>query len=397
MPRPEDPIRIGYSLSLTGPLASNSRSARLAHDIWVEDVNAQGGLLGRPVELVNRDDEGDPAKAAAIYAALLDDQTIDLVVGGYGTNTNLAALPEVISRGRYMVGLMALGANNDLAYPNYFAMIPTGSDPNSSLTEGFFEVAALQSPRPTTVALLSADAVFAENPIRGAKANAAKHGFRVVHEATYSLSTRDFTPLLDEVAESACDLLFLCSYLQDSVDLLRALDGHPFRPKMVGAGMIGPQNAEVRTTLGPLLNGVVNYEYWAPAPALAFDGVERMLTSYASRAVEAGVDALGHYMAPLAYAQMQVVAQAIEGVGRFDDGALAEFTRDRTFATVMGEVRFGALGEWTQPRVLQVQFQGIEDHGLDQFRDGSRQVIVSPAEMASGQLIYPFEIARRLK
>lgn len=388
-------IRIGYCLSLTGPLAGNSRSAQLAHEIWRDDVNSRGGLLGRPVTLLCYDDGGDASRVAAIYARLIDEDKVDLVIGGYGTNNNQPALSEISARERFFVGLMALGANNEINYPNYFAMIPTGPDPNSSLTEGFFEVAAKQSPRPTTVALLCADALFARNPILGARANAAKHGFHVVHEATYPLSTTDYVPYLDAAAASECDLLFLCSYLQDSVDLLQALDRHSYRPKMVGAGMIGPQNASVRSRLGPLLNGIVNYEYWVPAKALNFPGVNEMLDEYRTRAAGTDIDALGHYMAPTAYAQMQVVAQAIEGTGGLDDKALSDFTRRTTFNTVMGNVSFGTHGEWTHPRVLQVQFQGIEGSNIDQFRDGTRQVVVSPQEMASGMLIYPFADARR--
>jgi branched-chain amino acid transport system substrate-binding protein len=388
------PIKIGYCLSLTGPLSGNSKSAMLAHDIWCDDVNNSGGLLGRPVQLIRYDDEGDAARAGPLYARLIDEDGVDLVIGGYGTNTIQAAMPEIMPRRRFFVGLMGLGANNELQYPNYFAMIPTGPDPNAALTEGFFEVAARQTPRPTTVALLSADAVFARNPILGAKANAAKHGFEVVYEATYPLATRDFAPLLDAVANSGCDLLFLCSYLQDTIDLVEAIERHSFRPMMVGASMIGPQNAEVKSKLGPLLNGIVNYEYWAPAPSMAFDGVADLLNTYRSLAAESGVDPLGHYMAPLAYAQMQVVAQAIEGTGGLDDAALSDFTRNSTFPTVMGPVTFGARGEWTHPRVLQVQFQNVNGHAVDQFRDGSKQVIVAPEEMASGQLIYPFAHAR---
>lgn len=215
------PIRIGYCLSLTGPLAGNSRSAQLAHDIWRDDVNSRGGILGRPVEFVRYDDEAQPSRMAPLYAKLLNYDRVDLVVGGYGTNSIQGAMPEIMLRKRFFIGLMGVGANNELEYPDYFAMIPTGQDPNASLTEGFFEVAALQTPRPTTVALLCADAVFARNPILGAKANAAKHGFTVVHETTYPLTTTDFAPFLDDVARSGCDLLFLCSYLQDSIDLVR--------------------------------------------------------------------------------------------------------------------------------------------------------------------------------
>ena len=384
------PIRIGYCLSLTGPVAGNSKSARLAHDIWREDINGRGGLLGRPVELICHDDRADASLVPGIYKRLMDEDRVDLVIGGYGTNSLLPAMPLIMERQRYFVGLMGLGVNNALAYPNYFAMIPTGPDPNAALTEGFFAVAAEQTPRPATVALVSADAEFSRNPILGAKANSKKYDFQIVHEATYPLTTEDFAPVIDAAAESGCDLLFLCSYLADSIGLVRAIHAHPFRPKMVGGAMIGPQNTAVKTTLGPLLNGFVNYEYWVPVSKRMFPGVQEMLNSYQARANDAGVDLLGHYMAPLAYAQMQVVAQAVKATGGFDDASLSAYARSTTFHTVMGDIRFGAKGEWAEPRVLQVQFQGISGHEVGQFRNGSRQIVVSPPNFVSGGLSYPY-------
>ena len=391
------PIRIGYCLSLTGPVADNSRSARLAHDIWREDINNRGGLLGRPIELICYDDHADASRVPGIYKRLMDEDRVDLVVGGYGTNSLLPAMRLIMERQRFFVGLMGLGVNNLLVYPNYFAMIPTGPDPNAALTEGFFALAAEQSPRPATVALVSADAEFSRNPVLGAKANAEKYGFQIVHEATYPLTTEDFVPVIDAVAESGCDLLFLCSYLADSIGLVRSIHAHPFRPKMVGAGMIGPQNTAVKTALGPLLNGFVNYEYWVPTPKRTFPSVQEMLNTYQARASDAGVDLLGHYMAPLAYAQMQVVAQAVQATGGFDDASLSAYARGATFHTVMGDIRFGVNGEWAEPRVLQVQFQGISGHDVGQFRNGSRQIVVSPPGFVSGKLVYPYAEALSAK
>src|SRR5260221_6676806 len=224
-------ICIEYCLSLTGRVADNSRSAQLAHEIWREDINRGDGLLGRSVEFVRYDDRAEASLVPGIYKRLMDEDKVDLVIGGYGTNSLLPAMPLIMEQQRFFVGLMGLGVNNALDYPNYFAMIPTGPDPNAALTEGFFAVAAEQTPRPATVALLSADAEFSKNPILGAKANSEKYGFRVVHEATYPLTTEDFTLIIDAVAKSNCDLLFLCSYLNDSVGLVRAIHTHPFRPQ----------------------------------------------------------------------------------------------------------------------------------------------------------------------
>jgi len=81
---------------------------------------------------------------------------------------------------------------------------------------------------------------------------------------------------------------------------------------------------------------------------------------------------------------------AVEATAGFDDASLSAYARSATFHTVMGDIRFGAKGEWPQPRVLQVQFQGISGHEVDQFRNGSRQIVVSPPNFISGKLSYPY-------
>jgi branched-chain amino acid transport system substrate-binding protein len=164
------------------------------------------------------------------------------------------------------------------------------------------------------------------------------------------------------VAKNGCDLLLLCSYLSDSIALVRDVRTHRFRPAMVGGAMIGPQNTSVKAALGPMLK---------------------------SRAADADVDRLGHYMAPLA-----VCTDASGGPGYRGDGQprrchARRLHPEATFQTVMGMVEFGHNGEWSRPRVVQVQFQGIVDADIEQFRDGSRQIIVWPPELASRRLQFP--------
>jgi branched-chain amino acid transport system substrate-binding protein len=259
-------IRIGYCLSLTGPLAVNGQTARLAHQIWQERVNERGGLVGREVELVCVDDRTDASSVAGIYKALLAEDKVDLLLGGYGNNSISPAMPIAIEHGKFFVGLMGLGVNIPFSYDRFFAMIPTGTDPNTALTAGFFEIAARQTPLPRKVAIVAADAPFTKNPIEGARANAAKNGLEVVSETKYDLATSDFTEVLREAEKSGPDILFLCSYLNDSVGLVRAIGQSSLDPMLVGGAMIGPQSSAVQTELGPLLNGIVNYEYWLPTP-----------------------------------------------------------------------------------------------------------------------------------
>jgi branched-chain amino acid transport system substrate-binding protein len=389
------PIRIGYCLSLTGPLASNGKTARLAHQIWENNVNRKGGLLDRRVELICMDDETNPKLVPGIYKHLLDEEKVELVIGGYGDNSVSPAMPLIIERNRYLVALMALAVNASFNYANYFVMIPTGPQPAEALTEGFFSVAAGQSPKPETMAILAADAPFSKSPVLGAKARADKHGFRLVSENRYPLSTTDFAVLISGLKSISPDILFICSYLNDSAGLLRAIDEVGLEPKMVGGAMIGPQNGSIKAQLGPLLNGLVNYEYWLPVPKMMFPGVADMIANYQSLAQDAGADPLGYYVAPQAYAQMQIVEQAIAGTGSLDDARLAQFTRESSFKTVVGDFKFGNGGGWSEARVLQVQYQNIKNANLSEFKDARTQAVVWPSSLASGALIYPYAKAKR--
>jgi branched-chain amino acid transport system substrate-binding protein len=369
----EQPIRIGYCLSLSGPLASNGKTARVAHQIWEQDVNRKGGLLGRKVEMVCIDDQTNPKLVLEIYQRLLDDEKVDLVVGGYGDNSVSPAMPLIIERSRYLVALMALAVNASFGYANYFVMIPTGPQPNEALTEGFFKLAAGQTPKPVSMAILAADAAFSKSPVLGAKAHADKHGFRLVSEDRYPLSTTDLVPFIRSLKPVNPDILFLCSYLNDSVGLLRAINEVGLEPRIMGGAMIGPQNGSIKAQLGPLLNGLVNYEYWLPVQKMMFPGVSEMMTKYQSLAENAGADPLGYYVAPQAYAQMQIVEQAIAGTGSLDDAKLAQFTRDASFKTVVGDVKFGKGGGWSEARVLGVQYQNIKGADLSEFKDARTQ------------------------
>jgi branched-chain amino acid transport system substrate-binding protein len=200
---------------------------------------------------------------------------------------------------------------------------------------------------------------------------------------------------MDDLKRINPEVLFLCSYINDSIGLVKAMNTAGLSPKLVGGAMIGPQNGVVKTQLGALLNGLVNYEYWLPVPSLMNPQIESLIATYQSRAEQAGADPLGYYVAPLAYAQMQVLEQAVRSVGTTDDAALSDYTRKATFDTVVGSVTFGEGGGWAQPRVLTVQFQNIESNNISEFKKPNTQAVLYPAETASGSVIYPYAKAKR--
>jgi branched-chain amino acid transport system substrate-binding protein len=149
-----EPIKIGYSMSLTGGLAPNGKSALLAQHIWEEETNAKGGMLGRPVKLIYYDDKSSPSEIPSIYTKLLDIDRVDLIIGAYGTALTAPAMPIVIQRKKTFIGLLGLAVNSQFNYPNYFVMGPYGPDAKSAFTKGFFDVALRQNPKPQTVAIV---------------------------------------------------------------------------------------------------------------------------------------------------------------------------------------------------------------------------------------------------
>jgi branched-chain amino acid transport system substrate-binding protein len=385
------PITIGFGMAATGPLAANGKMSLVAMKIWEEDVNAKGGLLGRPVKLIYYDDQSSPATVPGIYTKLLDVDKVDFAVSPYASTQIAPAMPIMIQKKRLYLSLFGTGINDEFNYDKYFSMLPTGPNPKPSFTKGFFSVALAQSPKPQSVALAAADAEFGRNACEGARENAKTAGLKIVYDKNYPPNTTDFSPIVRAVQASNPDLFIICSYPLDSVGMVKAMNEIGFKPKMWGGAMVGLQATTFKTQLGPLLNGIVNYETWIPAPSMQFPGSMELLKKYQARAAAEGVDPLGYYMPVWAYAYLQVLGDAIAAVKSLDDEKLADYIRKTTFKTVVGDVKFGAKGEWAEERMLLIQFQNIKDNSVDAFRDLSTEVILYPPQYKSGDVIYPYE------
>ncbi len=388
------PIKIGFSLALTGPLAPNGKQALLGAKIWQEEINAKGGLLGRKVEFVNYDDQSNPANIPGIYTKLLDIDKVDLVNGPYGTNLVAPAIPIVMQKGKVLIGLFALDGNKEFHYSRYFSMISAGPNPSLSFTDGYFEVAAQQKPKPETVALVAEDAEFARNACEGARDNTKTYGFKIIYDKTFPPGTTDFSPIIRAVQAANADLVVVCSYPLSSVGILQAANELKFTPKMLGGAMVGLQSTVFKEKLKTKLNGVVNYETWVPseklmAPAAAFFKI------YQERAKAEGIDPLGYYLGGWGYAYFQLLGEAVEGAKTLNDEKLAAYMHSHEFKTIMGDVKFGEFGEWTKQASLQVQYHGITDAAnLETWRGMGYQTVLTPADQKTGGLIYPYEKAK---
>jgi branched-chain amino acid transport system substrate-binding protein len=390
-----EPIKIGLSMSLTGGLAGGGKSALLGMQIWAEDVNAKGGLLGRPVQLVFYDDQSSPSLVPGIYTKLLDIDKVELVVSAYATNQIVPAMPIVMQKNLVFMALFGTGVNDKFSYGKYFQILPNGKETRFGPSLGFLETAMTMTPKPKTIALVAANAEYAQTVIAGARETVKRLGLQIVYDSSYPPNTVDYTPIMRAVQAANPEVIYVASYPPDSVGIVRASNEIGLKARMFGGGMIGLAFAPIKQQLGPLLNGIISYDVYVPEPTMKFPGVEAFLKRYQERAIAEGVDPLGFYLPPFAYAEMQILGEAIEKVGSLDQEKIAKHIHTETFRTIVGDVKFAENGEWEASRILFVQYQGVVGSDVNQFREAGKQVILYPAEFKSGEFRYPYNDAKK--
>jgi branched-chain amino acid transport system substrate-binding protein len=388
-----DPIKVGFSMSMTGAVAPNGRQVLLALEIWRDDVNADGGLLGRPVELVYYDDQSNPASVPSIYTKLLSVDKVDLLLGPYATNMAAPAMPVIMPAKKTTITMLAIGVNRHFNYDRYFSMVPVGPEGVKAFSRGYFEVAMMQQPKPSTVAMISADAEFAKTAADGAKENAKALGLSLVYERSYPPGTVDFGPVMRAVQAANADLVFVAAYPPDTVGIVRAAREVGLTARMFGGAMIGLLATPLKAQLGPVMNNIVIMESFVPG--FDFPGLQDFLAKYRERAKGQQIDPFGYAIAPFGYAAGQILARAVTATKSLDHDEIAKYIHATSFTTVAGEVAFGKDGEWTKPRQVVTQFQDVQAGNAEQFRDGAKQPVLWPPEYQTGKLIYPYAEAKR--
>ncbi len=389
-----EPIRIGCSMALTGGVAAIGKQVLAALEIWKDDVNEKGGLLGRPVEIVYYDDQSNPSNVPPIYTKLMEVDKVDLLIGPYATNMVAPAIPVIAAHNMTTVGILANAANSKFHYPRYFSMLSSGPEPEKSFSTGFFELALRHKDDLKTVAIVGADAEFAQNAISGARANLKTLPFTTVFDRSYPPDTTDYAPILRALQATNPDIVYVAAYPPDSVGIVRAASEIGLKPKMFGGTLIGLIITAVKMQLGPLMNGIVNTEAFLPVPSVMTPELRNLLDKYAAVSAKEGLDPLGYAFPPFGYAAGQVLADAVTATGGLDQDKIAQYIHGHEFHTVLGPIDFGPDGEWTKPGQFAVQFQHVTGNSVDQFRDLSHELIVWPDEKKTGDFVFPYAAAK---
>jgi branched-chain amino acid transport system substrate-binding protein len=384
------PIKVGMSMPQTGSLGAGGKAALLALNMWVEDVNAKGGLLGRKVELIAYDDQTNPALTPGIYTKLLDVDKVDLLIAPYGTVPTAPIMPLVKQRGLLLMGNFSFQVNAKVQHDMWFNNAPWNDA--SSWSDGFFR--AGQKLGAKSIAFLAADNDFAQNLANGARELAKKAGLNTVYNQNYPPTTTDFSSLIRGIRAAKPDMVFVMSYPNDSVAIVRAVNeiGVGDSVKLFGGGMVGLQFTPIMESLGSSLNGIVNYNSYVPG--IKYPGIDEFLKRYAAKATAEKVDPLGFYLPPFNYAIGQMLEQAINATKSLDHKQLANYLRTNEMKTMVGPIRYNKDGEWANPRVVQAQFRGVVDKNMEQFRQPGKQVVLYPPAYKTGDVVAPFEKAR---
>jgi branched-chain amino acid transport system substrate-binding protein len=389
----QPPIRIGMSMPLTGGLAGGGKPALLGHEIWRDDINAKGGLLGRKVELIVYDDKSSASETPALYSKLLDIDKVDLLFAPYATVPTAPIMPLVKQRGMVLIGNFSFQVNSKIRHDMWFNNAPWG--PADAWASAFLDLG--QKAGGKSVALLTADQEFAQNLAKTAREVAGKRNMPIVFDQAYPPNTVEFSSIVRALGAAKPDIVYVASYPPDSAGILRAVNeiGIGDNVRLFGGGMVGLQFGPVMAKMGSLLNGVVNFNTWLPEPGMYYDGTKAFFDEYSKRAVAAKVDPLGFYLAPFGYASGQIIAAAVTATNSLDQKAIAKYLHESEIKTIVGPIAFSEDGERKETATLQAQFQGIVDNDMDQFKKPGKQVILFPEKLKSGNLITPFEAARK--
>jgi branched-chain amino acid transport system substrate-binding protein len=389
----QPPIKIGMSMAQTGGLAAGGKSSLLGIEIWRDDINAKGGLLGRKVELVVYDDKSSASETPAIYSKLLDVDKVDFLFGPYATVPTAPIMPMVKQRGLLFLGNFGFQVNHTVKHDMFFNNAPWG--PADSWARGFIDIGMKAGSK--SIAILAADQEFAQHIAKTAKAVAGEKSVTVVYEQNYPPNTVEFSTMMRAIRSTKPDMVFIASYPPESVAILRAVNeiGVGDSVKIFGGGMVGLQFASIMESQGSLMNGVLNYNSWLPEPSMQFPGMKEFLEKYAKRAVEAKVDPLGYYLPPFGYAMGQLLEGAVNGTKGLDQKALAKYLRENEHQTIVGPIAFSDDGERKVSSTLLAQFRGVTDKNIEQFRTAGKQVIVFPERLKTGEIVVPYEAARK--
>lgn len=384
-PPAAEPIRIGGTLALSGPLSATAQIHEIVGREFVEKLNREGGLLGRPVEWVLYDDESSPDTAAALYERLITEEQVDLIVAPYATGATTAAM-QVAERYGYVIVHHTASQTYEYTYERHFSTWPTNLDTHVTSPALVFDAYLSADNPPKTVGFVTSRfpgtlfVVYGHEGEGGAIRVAEEKGLEVVLDLQYDLGTTDFAPIAARIRDADPDLLYVGA-LAEAPNLIAAMAQIGYQPR--GHFYQWPAPGPMLAT-GPLGEGATSITIFeAYEPFLSNEGAREFVEIYQAAAEEAGLAyTRPETQAASSWAAWQVLVAGVEGCRCLDHARIADYLLNHEISTVIGVLDFDPAK----------QNYGTERQVIKQIQDGEWYVVY-PQEFATDgrRLIYPIQ------
>jgi ABC-type branched-subunit amino acid transport system substrate-binding protein len=363
------PVRIGSTLALTGPLSSTAQIHRLVGEIYVEQLNKRGGLLGRPVEWIVKDDQSKPDLARTLYEQLVTADKVDLLLGPYATGAILSAM-GVAQRYNKVLVHHTLGVPSLAKYEMAFPAWSLGSEPQNTVTASVFDALAAGPKPPKTVAVVTSKFPSIAFMSAGAREMLKKRGLTEVLFLEWDFGNRDFGPIANRVKDAKPDFVWVGAIGLDGNLLLDAMKKIDYEP---------PQHFYMYPAPGPLVslpeakNALSVTIFEDQQPFLSNPGGAEFARLYKERATKAGLaDTSVETQAAASWTAWQILEAGVVGTKSLDDAKIGAFLKANRVDSIQGKLRFNGVGNFGDDlmRIKQVQ--------------NGKWVVVWPKEMTAG-------------
>jgi ABC-type branched-subunit amino acid transport system substrate-binding protein len=363
------PIRVGSTLALTGPLSATAQIHKLVGDIYIEQLNKRGGLLSRQVEWVVKDDQSKPDLARTLYEQLVTADKVDLLMGPYATGAILSAM-GVAQRYNKVLVHHTLGIPSLAKYDMQFPAWSLGSDPATTVPTTIFDALAAGPKPPKTVAVVTSKFPSIHFMTAGAREVMKKRGLNEVLFLEWDFGNRDFGPIANRIKDARPDFVWVGAI---------GLDGNLLLDAMKKIDYVPPQHFYLYPAPAPLVtlpeakNALSVTIFEEQPPFTSFPGAAEFVRIYRERATKAGLsDPSVETQAAASYTAWQILEAGVTATKSLDDKAIAAWLKANRVDTLQGKLRFNGPGNFGDDlmRVKQVQ--------------NGKWVVVWPKEVTSG-------------
>jgi len=348
------PIKVGSTLSLTGPLASTSLIHKLTGELYVESLNKRGGLLGRPVEWIVKDDQSKPDVARTLYEQLVTSDKVDLLLGPYGTGAILSAMGVAQRYGKTLVH-HTFGIPNLAKYDQQFHAWAIGPEPEKSVPTVVFDALAASPKPPKTIAIITSKFPSVHFVSLGAREVAKQRGLTEVLFLEWDFGNRDFGPIAGRIKDADPDLIFAGALGLEGNMLLDALKKIDYQPRNHFYHVPAP----APMLKAPEADGALSITIFEDHPPFTNDPTAaEFVQLYRERATRANMpDTSVETQAAASFSAWQILEAGVKGANSLDDKAIAAWLRKNEVDTIQGRMRFNEKGNFGADfnRVKQVQ------------------------------------------